>query len=87
MTCNNSRSPSLNYERKKERETERSVSSTFRGLERVKISSEANLALFTANLHILDGRRVEGRRTGGINRDISRAEVRLDESNRSSVGG
>lgn len=53
----------------------------------MKISSEANLALFTANLHILDGRRVEGRRTGGINRDISRAEVRLDESNRSSVGG
>lgn len=32
-------------------------------------------------------RRVERWRIGGINRDISRAEVRLDESNRSCFEG
>lgn len=48
---------------------------------------EAKLALFTANLHILDARRRGRKEDCGINRDISRAEVRLDESNRSCSEG
>lgn len=75
---------------REERERDRflQTGSTFRGLERMKICRRGEVGVvYGESTYIGRERRVEGWRIGGINRDISRAEVRLDESNRSCFEG
>lgn len=90
MTCNISRSPffRITVERERDRDRFLQTGSTFRGLERMKICRRGEVGVvYGESTYIGRERRVEGWRIGGINRDISRAEVRLDESNRSCFEG